>query len=86
MIRDQGFGYSAVDAFNGAYRLAAIDKKDGYILVKNPRFRVFGTVSNVFDKYGPFLPDGTDSGNAYNYSSVYGVAGRAFTLGLQFDY
>jgi iron complex outermembrane receptor protein len=54
--------------------------------VKNPRFRVFGTVSNVFDKYGPFLPDGTDSGNAYNYSSVYGVAGRAFTLGLQFDY
>lgn len=33
------FGTTGKIVSNGAYRLAAIDKKDGYILVKNPRFR-----------------------------------------------
>lgn len=50
---------------------------------KNKDLRVFGTVRNVFDNEGPFLPSGTESGNDYNYSAVYGVAGRTFTLGLQ---
>ncbi|BCP54687.1 hypothetical protein K32_33040 [Kaistia sp. 32K] len=33
------FGSTGKIVSNGAYRLAAIDKKDGYILVKNARFR-----------------------------------------------
>lgn len=33
------FGTTGKIVSNGAYRLAAIDKKDGYILVKNARFR-----------------------------------------------
>ncbi|MDP1966199.1 MAG: TonB-dependent receptor, partial [Reyranella sp.] len=45
--------------------------------------RIFGTVKNVFDNQGPFLPTGTDSGKSYNYNSTYGVTGRAYTLGLQ---
>ncbi|MCJ2182555.1 TonB-dependent receptor [Novosphingobium sp. 1949] len=52
----------------------------------NPNLRIFGTVRNVFNKYGPFLPSGTESGNSYNYSSVYGVTGRVFTLGVQFEF
>jgi outer membrane receptor protein involved in Fe transport len=51
-----------------------------------PNLRIYGSIRNVFDKYGPFLPDGTISGNKYNYSSVYGVSGRAFTLGAQFQF
>lgn len=54
--------------------------------MRNPNLKIFGTVRNIFDDYGPFLPDGTDSGNAYNYSSVYGVTGRAYTLGLQVEF
>jgi outer membrane receptor protein involved in Fe transport len=54
--------------------------------LRDPKLRIFGAVQNVFDQYGPFLPDGTDSGNAYNYSSIYGVTGRSFTLGLQLDF
>ncbi len=52
----------------------------------NPQLKVFGTVKNIFNNYGPFLPDGTDSGNAYNYSSAYGITGRAFTLGVQVEF
>ena len=52
----------------------------------NPQLKVFGTVKNIFNDYGPFLPSGTDSGNAYNYSSAYGITGRAFTLGLQVEF
>lgn len=52
----------------------------------NPQLKVFGTVKNIFNDYGPFLPDGTDSGNLYNYSSAYGVTGRAFTLGVQVEF
>ncbi|WP_324699880.1 TonB-dependent receptor [Novosphingobium sp. RL4] len=52
----------------------------------NPNLRIFGSVRNVFNKYGPFLPDGTESGSQYNYNSVYGVTGRSFTLGAQFQF
>ena len=38
------FGTTGKIVSNGAYRLAAIDKKDGYILVKNPRFRDAKTI------------------------------------------
>ncbi len=55
-------------------------------LPKNKDLRVFGTVKNVFDDRGPFLPSGTDSGNDYNYNATYGVTGRAFTLGLQLTF
>lgn len=55
-------------------------------LRENPRLKVFGTIKNIFNDYGPFLPDGTDSGNAYNYSSAYGITGRAFTLGVQVEF
>ncbi|WP_236632238.1 TonB-dependent receptor [Caulobacter sp. BP25] len=54
-----------------------------YPNTKNKDFRLFGTVRNIFDNQGPFLPSGTESGNDYNYSAVYGVTGRAYTLGLQ---
>lgn len=48
--------------------------------------RVFGALRNVFDRYGPFLPDGTDSGNEFNYDSIYGVSGRSFSLGIEYDF
>jgi len=54
--------------------------------LNNPNLRIYGSIRNVFNKYGPFLPDGTDSGSKYNYNSVYGVSGRAFTLGAQFQF
>lgn len=50
---------------------------------KNKALRVFGTIKNLFDTQGPFLPSGTESGNDYNYNAVYGVTGRAYTLGVQ---
>lgn len=53
---------------------------------RNPRLKIFGTIKNIFDEQGPFLPTGTDSGNIYNYASTYGVTGRTFTLGLQVDF
>lgn len=53
---------------------------------RNPNLKIFSTVKNIFNDYGPFLPDGTDSGNLYNYSSAYGVTGRAFTLGVQVEF
>lgn len=54
--------------------------------LRNPNLRIFGSIRNLFNKYGPFLPDGTESGNTYNYNSVYGVTGRSFTLGAQFAF
>ena len=39
------FGTTGKIVSNGAYRLAAIDKNDGYILVKNPRFRDAKTIA-----------------------------------------
>lgn len=39
------FGTTGKIVSNGAYRLAAIDKKDGYILVKNARFRDAKTIA-----------------------------------------
>lgn len=54
--------------------------------INNSNLKIFGTVKNIFNDYGPFLPDGTESGNAYNYSSAYGVIGRAFTLGVQVEF
>jgi outer membrane receptor protein involved in Fe transport len=53
---------------------------------KNKDLKVFGTIKNVFDNEGPFLPSGTDSGNDYNYNATYGVTGRAFSLGVQLDF
>lgn len=50
---------------------------------RKPYLRLFGTVRNVFDDHGPFLPTGADSGSVYNYSSVYDVRGRTFFLGLE---
>lgn len=48
-----------------------------------PDLRFFGTIRNVFNNHGPFLPDGTDSGSSLNYSSVFDVRGRTITLGLE---
>lgn len=48
--------------------------------------KIFGSVRNVFDEYGPFLPAGTDSGNDFNYSSIYGMMGRTFSIGFQVDF
>ncbi|WP_031231385.1 TonB-dependent receptor [Asticcacaulis sp. YBE204] len=52
----------------------------------NKSLKVFGSMRNVFDEYGPYLPSGTDSGNDFNYSSIYGVTGRSFSLGFQVDF
>ncbi|WP_448664028.1 TonB-dependent receptor domain-containing protein [Sphingomonas sp. CJ20] len=54
--------------------------------LRHPNLRIFGTVRNLLNSEGPFLPDGTESGNGYNYSSVYGVSGRTFTLGAQLQF
>ncbi|MCX5577997.1 peptide ABC transporter substrate-binding protein [Kaistia terrae] len=48
------FGTTGNIVSNGAYRLAAIDKKDGYILVKNPRFRDAKTLPIDSVVYKPF--------------------------------
>jgi len=48
------FGTTGKIVSNGAYRLAAIDKKDGYILVKNPRFRDAKTMPIDSVVYKPF--------------------------------
>ena len=48
-----------------------------------PSIRIFGTVRNVFNNYGPFIPDGTDSGSKWNYNSIYSIYGRTFSLGVQ---
>lgn len=53
---------------------------------ENPRVRIFGSVRNIFNEYGPFLPDGTDSGGELNYNSSYGVTGRAFSVGVQLEF
>jgi iron complex outermembrane recepter protein len=54
-----------------------------YPLPRNKDLKIFGTVRNIFDNEGPFLPSGTDSGRSYNYNPTYGVTGRAYTLGIQ---
>ncbi|MDG2535885.1 TonB-dependent receptor [Sphingomonas sp. HITSZ_GF] len=55
--------------------------------LRNPNLRFYGTVRNLFNKYGPFLPTGTDSGNRNNYSAVYSaVLGRTFTVGAQLKF
>ncbi|UDF04882.1 TonB-dependent siderophore receptor [Asticcacaulis sp. AND118] len=48
--------------------------------------KIYGNVRNVFDEYGPYLPAGTDSGNDFNYSSVYGMMGRSFQIGFQVEF
>lgn len=48
------FGTTGKIVSNGAYRLATIDKKDGYILVKSPRFRASDTVAIDSVVYKPF--------------------------------
>lgn len=53
---------------------------------ENPKLRVFGNIRNIFNKYGPFLPDGTDSGSALNYNSVYDVRGRTFMFGVETEF
>ena len=50
---------------------------------EDPSIRIFGSVRNIFNEYGPFLPDGTDNGDAYNFHSSYGVMGRSLTIGLE---
>jgi iron complex outermembrane receptor protein len=54
--------------------------------LRDPNLRFYGTVRNVFNKDGPFLPTGTASGSSNNYSSVYGALGRTFTAGVQFRF
>jgi oligopeptide transport system substrate-binding protein len=48
------FGTTGKIVSNGAYRLAAIDKKDGYILVKNARFRDAKAIPIDSVVYKPF--------------------------------
>ncbi|WP_298326145.1 TonB-dependent receptor [Asticcacaulis sp.] len=52
----------------------------------NTALKIFGSVRNVLDERGPYLPSGTDSGNDFNYSSVYAVPGRSFNIGLQVEF
>jgi outer membrane receptor protein involved in Fe transport len=52
----------------------------------NPRLKIFGNMRNVFNDHGPFLPDGTDSGSALNYSSVYDVRGRTVQMGVEVEF
>lgn len=53
---------------------------------ENPRVRVFGSIRNLFNTYGPFLPTGTASGGDHNYNSTYGVTGRSLSLGVQIEF
>jgi len=53
---------------------------------ENPRIRIFGSLRNIFNEYGPFLPSGTTHGNDFNYNSSYGVTGRAMSIGLQVEF
>lgn len=47
------------------------------------KWRLFANILNVFDRMGPYLPDGTASGNRYNYNGAYGVTGRTYSLGIE---
>ena len=49
----------------------------------DPSLRVFGTVRNIFNDYGPFLPEGTVSGDTFNFNSAYGVTGRSLNIGIE---
>lgn len=53
---------------------------------KGSGIRIFGTVGNVFNKHGPFMPSGTDSATGnFNYLYPYGPWGRTFEIGLEVD-
>ncbi|MFT4045880.1 MAG: TonB-dependent receptor [Solimonas sp.] len=79
--------YYRAQGYTGLYQHAAQywrhDFSWNYSFGPDRMFKLFGVVKNVFNEYGPFLPDGTNYGNQYNYSAVYGVTGRAYTLGLE---
>ncbi|MBN8553520.1 MAG: TonB-dependent receptor [Caulobacterales bacterium] len=52
----------------------------------DPRIRIFGSIRNIFNEYGPFLPTGTVNGREYNNHSSYGVMGRSLSVGVQFEF
>tara|TARA_R110000744_G_scaffold125730_5_gene231515 strand:+ start:13964 stop:17164 length:3201 start_codon:yes stop_codon:yes gene_type:complete len=54
---------------------ARIDLREGW--------RLFGGVNNIFHDYGPFLPNGTQSGDRRNFNAAYDVAGRSAYIGLR---
>ncbi|MEM8817486.1 MAG: TonB-dependent receptor [Pseudomonadota bacterium] len=48
------------------------------------RYRVYGGVNNIYDNYGPFLPDGLDTGGTRNITNdLNDVVGREFFAGLR---
>lgn len=50
-------------------------------------FRIYGGVTNLFDRVSPFLPTGgTFSGRLTNYNGAYDVAGRRYYLGAVLDF
>lgn len=63
------FGTTGKIVSNGPYRLAAIDRKDGYILAKNPRFAAADQVAIDSVVYRPFENAG-DCVEAYRAGEV----------------
>jgi iron complex outermembrane receptor protein len=55
--------------------------------VRDAKLRLYGGVTNLFDKTSPLLPAGDVlSGSTNNYNPTYDVAGRRFYMGLSLDF
>ena len=46
--------------------------------------RIYGGVNNLFNEFGPFMPDGLNNGDSRNIvSALNDPAGREFYMGLR---
>lgn len=59
----------------------------GYSFRENPRLSIYAGVNNVFDKVGPFMPDGLNYGSSQNLtSSLNDLEGREFFGGVRVQF
>lgn len=55
-----------------------------YDFGKKDQFRIYGGVNNLFNEFGPFMPDGLNNGDSRNIvSALNDPAGREFYMGLR---
>lgn len=56
----------------------------GYDFGEDEQFRIYGGVNNLFDNFGPLLPDGLDNGSSYNIvNELNDALGREFYIGAR---
>ncbi|MDZ3833294.1 MAG: TonB-dependent receptor [Sphingopyxis sp.] len=55
-----------------------------YDFGKDDQYRIYGGINNLFNDYGPFMPDGLNNGNFRNIvSPLNDPAGREFYVGVR---